>query len=65
MGILSWIVALFILAMINFATGISAIGRFIATCPRITGPGDLSDLKAMVRKQMYRALLQIVLLGGM
>ncbi len=65
MGFFSWIVVLFIMAMVNFAMGISAIRRFMETRPRITGHQDLSDFKAMVRRQMHQALIQIVLLGGM
>jgi hypothetical protein len=59
------ILVLFVLGMVNFAVGISALGSFLKSHPRIGSIGDLEEFKQMVRRQMYQAILQIVLLGGM
>ena len=65
MNFFTAILVLFVLGMVNFAIGVSALGRFLKSHIRIASSSDLEDFKRMVRKQMYQAMLQIVLLGGM
>jgi hypothetical protein len=65
MDYFSSILVLFILGMVNFTLGTMAVRKFLETHAVIGGYGDLSDFKSMVRKQMYQALIQILLLGGM
>ncbi len=65
MGYFEGILILFVLAMLNFTSGMMNLKKFIAQCPRITDLSQLSLFKDMVRRQMYQALLQLVLLLGM
>ena len=65
MDFFTLILVLFILGMANFAVGVSALNSFLKSYTRIGSAADLEDFKQMVRKQMYQAMLQIVLLGGM
>jgi len=65
MGYFEWILILFASGMGNFFVAATALKKFLAFNPRIDNFTNLENLKKMVRRQMYHALLAIVLFGGM
>ncbi|MFO8183933.1 MAG: hypothetical protein R6U39_07135 [Candidatus Aegiribacteria sp.] len=65
MGFFQWVTVLFILALANLVWGRISVKRFMAVHQRISTMMELTRFKRMVRKQMYGALLQMVLLGAM
>lgn len=65
MGYFGWILLLFACGMVNFFVAVSALKKFLVINPCIDSLSNLENLKEMVRKQMYQALLQIVFFGGM
>lgn len=65
MGFFQWVTVLFILALANLVWGRISVQRFMAVHQRISTMMELTRFKRMVRKQMYGALLQMVLLGAM
>jgi hypothetical protein len=65
MGLLGWVVFLFLLGVINFIIALSSLKNFLSNTPSIKMIQDMDEFKGMVRKQMYQALLQIVILGIM
>jgi hypothetical protein len=65
MGYFEWILILFACGMANFFVGLSALKKFLALNPRIDSLSNMENLKEMVRKQMYQALLAIAFFGGM
>ncbi len=65
MGYFEWILVMFACGMANFFIGLSALKKFLAGNPGIDSLSNLENLKGMVRKQMYQALMAIVLFGGM
>ena len=65
MGCFEWVLVLFAAGMANFFVGLSALKKFLVLNPRIDSLVNLENLKEMVRKQMYQALLAIALFGGM
>jgi len=65
MGYFEWILILFACGMVNFFIALSALRKFLALNSGIDSLLNLENLKEMVRKQMYQALLAIVFFGGM
>lgn len=55
---------LFLLAVANFPVGAASLRTFLSRTPAMATHQDLDGYKVLVRKQMYQALLQIVLLVG-
>jgi hypothetical protein len=62
---LDWILLLFVAAVANQAYGLSQLQGYLAGNPKIWGERALDEFKALVRRQMIQALLQLLLLGGM
>ena len=60
-----WITILFLAGLANLVFGVSELKKFLKYHPSISSTMDLGNFKKMVRKQMYLALAQIVILGGM
>ena len=60
-----WITVLFLAGLANLAFGVSDIKKFLKYHSSISSTMDLGHFKKMVRKQMYMALAQIVILGAM
>lgn len=56
--------ALFGLAIVNGLIAGAGVQSFLSRGKAITTQTDLEEFKAMVRRQMYQALLQMVLLGA-
>lgn len=56
---------MFFLGLVNFFIGLTAMKKFLSQNRSFNTYQNLEQFKNMVRKQMYQALLQIVLLGGM
>lgn len=65
MGFFEWVTVLFILALANLVWGRISVKRFMAVHQRISTMMELTRFKRMVRKQMFQALIQIILLGSM
>jgi len=65
MGYFEWILILFVCGMVNFFIALSALKNFLVFNSGIDSLSNLENLKEMVRKQMYQALLAIVFFGGM
>ena len=65
MGYFEWILVMFVCGMANFFVALSALKKFLALNSGIDSLSNLENLKEMVRKQMYQALLAIVFFGGM
>lgn len=65
MSFFQWVTVLFILALANLVWGQIGIKRFMAVHQRISTMMELTRFRRMVRKQMFQALLQMVLLGAM
>ena len=65
MGYFEWILVIFACGMANFFVAVTALKKFLAFNPRIDNFTNLENLKKMVRKQMYHALLAIAFFGGM
>ena len=65
MSYFEWILIIFVCGMGNFFVAATALKKFLACNPRMDNFTNLENLKNMVRKQMYQALLAIVLFGGM
>lgn len=65
MSYFGWILVMFTCGMVNFFIAISALKKFLALNSAIDSLLNLENLKEMVRKQMYQALLAIVFFGGM
>jgi len=65
MSLMGWIALLFAAAALNQLYGLFQLRRYLAGAPRIWGAPALDEFNALVRVQMYLALLQIALLGGM
>ena len=65
MGYFEWILVMFTCGMVNFFIALAALKKFLALNSGIDRLLNLENLKNMVRKQMYQALLAIVLFGGM
>ncbi len=65
MGYFEWILIIFACGMGNFFIALSALKKFLAINSGIDSLSNLENLKEMVRKQMYQALLAIVFFGGM
>ncbi len=65
MGYFEWILVMFTCGMVNFFIALSALKKFLALNSGIDSLLNLENLKEMVRKQMYQALLAIVFFGGM
>ncbi len=51
--------------MANFFLALSALRKFLELNPGIDSLSNLENLKEMVRRQMYQALLGIIFFGGM
>lgn len=65
MGFFQWVTVLFILALANLVLGRISLKKFMEVHKRISTVMELTRFKRMVRKQMFQALLQMVLLGAM
>lgn len=65
MGFFQWVTVLFILALANLVWGRISLKKFMEVHKRISTVMELTRFKRMVRKQMFQALLQMVLLGAM
>ena len=65
MGYFEWILVLFTCGMVNFFVALSSLKKFLALNSGIDSLLNLENLKEIVRKQMYQALLAIVFFGGM
>lgn len=65
MGFFEWVTVLFILALANLVWGQISVKRFMTIHKRISTMMELTRFKRMVRKQMFQALIQIILLGAM
>ncbi|MCD4846953.1 MAG: hypothetical protein K8R76_02035 [Candidatus Aegiribacteria sp.] len=65
MGYIGWILLLFVLGIINLIAGVKGIRSFLSQDSSIRTYQNLENFKSMVRKQMYQALLQLVILGTM
>lgn len=65
MGYFEWILVMFVCGMANFFVALSALKKYLALNSCINSLSNLENLKEMVRKQMYQALLTIVFFGGM
>lgn len=65
MGYFGWILVMFSCGMVNFFIALSALKKFLALYSGIDSLLNLENLKEMIRKQMYQALVAIVFFGGM
>ncbi len=65
MGYIGWILLLFVLGIINLLIGVKGIKDFLSQDSSIRTYQSLESFKNMVRKQMYQALLQLIILGTM
>jgi len=65
MDLIHWIVVFFIIGIINLFIALSAIKHFLNKQGQIETEYDMQCFKLMVKKQMYQALLQIIVLGIM
>lgn len=65
MGLIGWILLLFALGIINLIVGVKGIRSFLSQDSSIRTYQSLQNFKIMVRKQMYQALLQLIILGTM
>ena len=64
MSLISWIVLLFVLAVVNMLLSVIQIRGFLLRTAAISNDQDLEDFKRLARRQMYQALLQLVFLLG-
>ncbi|MBD3278174.1 MAG: hypothetical protein GF388_07740 [Candidatus Aegiribacteria sp.] len=60
-----WISILFLAGLANLAYGVAELKEFLKYHSSISSTMDMGHFKKMVRKQMYLALAQIVILGCM
>ncbi|MCK5116203.1 MAG: hypothetical protein KAR44_06355 [Candidatus Aegiribacteria sp.] len=65
MDYFEWILVMFTCGMVNFFIALSSLKKFLALTSGIDSLLNLENLKEMVRKQMYQALLAIIFFGGM
>ena len=65
MSLIGWILLLFALGIINLIVGVKGIRSFLSQETSIRTHQSLQSFKSMVRKQMYQALLQLIILGIM
>lgn len=65
MGYVGWILLLFALGIINLIAGVKGIRSFLSQDSSIRTYQSFESFKSMVRKQMYQALLQVIILGTM
>jgi len=65
MGYFEWILVMFVCGMANFFIALSALKKFLSLNSGIDSLSNLENLKEMIRKQMYQALLAILFFGGM
>ena len=65
MGYFQWVLVLFLAAGVNFFLGLRSLREFLAGTGSIESTMQLKLFKEMVKKQMYQALVQMLLLGGM
>jgi len=63
MGVQNLLYLVFALALVNSVIGLVAISSFLSKKKSIATAADLAVFKALARRQMYQALLQIVFLG--
>ena len=64
MGLPTLIYLVFGLAVVNGVIGGLGVQAFLSRGKPIATATDLAEFKAMARRQMYQALLQMVLLGA-
>ena len=65
MGYFQWVLLLFAAAAVNFFLGVRSLRQFLSSMGSIESTMQLKRFKDMVRVQMYQALIQMALLGGM
>ncbi len=65
MSLIAWILFLFTLGIVNLTVGVRGMRSFLSQETSITTDQSLQSFKSMVRKQMYQAVLQLLILGTM
>ena len=65
MSLITWILFLFALGIVNLTVGVRGMRSFLSQETSIRTDQSLRSFKSMVRKQMYQAILQIIILGTM
>ena len=64
MGLIDWIILLFVLSVVNMLLAVIQIRGFLSRTAAIGNIEDLEDFKRLARRQMYQALVQLVFLVG-
>ena len=65
MGWMGWVVVLFVLGFVNWGVAALDLRKFLARHDAIKDEASFGLFKAMARKQMYLALVQLALMIGL